>query len=165
MENRWLEFLYQTYHQRLFLFALSLCKDEASAEDLVSETFVKLAFVSLSSEKEVEPWLFRVLKNQFIDSYRKRRHLLDEGQYQVEWLVDPYDATKHYIKDEQKRWMYKKIYQLPDKERNVMLLSLVSQLTDEEIASLLGLTLDYIRTIRYRVKQKLIVFAKEEELL
>ncbi|TDW26420.1 RNA polymerase sigma-70 factor (ECF subfamily) [Breznakia blatticola] len=165
MENRWLEILYHTYHQRLYLFALSLAKDEASAEDLVSETFIKLGVSNLKSEKEIEAWLFRVLKNQFIDTYRKNHRILDEGQYQVEWLVDPYDATKKYIKDEQKRWLYRKIYTLSDKERNVMLLSLVSQLDDVEIAQLLKISLDHIRSIRYRVKQKLIAYAKEEEML
>lgn len=165
MENRWLEILYHTYHQRLYLFALSLAKDEASAEDLVSETFIKLGMSNLKSEKEIEAWLFRVLKNQFIDTYRKNHRILDEGQYQVEWLVDPYDATKKYIKDEQKRWLYRKIYTLSDKERNVMLLSLVSQLGDVEIAQLLKISLDHIRSIRYRVKQKLIAYAKEEEML
>ena len=41
---------------------------------------------------------------------------------------------KHYIKEENKKWLYIQIYQLPSKERDVLLLSVLWNMKDEEIA-------------------------------
>lgn len=52
----------------------------------------------------------------------------------MEWLEDPYDAAKEYVKNEKRRWLYAKIYNLSRKERGVMLLILTTTLSDDEIA-------------------------------
>ena len=49
MEKDILEQLYHTYHRRLTLYALSLCRDPYLAEDLVQEAFLR-AYLSLPEE-------------------------------------------------------------------------------------------------------------------
>ncbi|MDZ7834401.1 MAG: RNA polymerase sigma factor [Alkalibacterium sp.] len=62
---------YRKYHKELYLYALSLCRDDELAKDLVSETFYKAFIGSNVPEGSFKYWLFRVLKNHFIDLKRK----------------------------------------------------------------------------------------------
>lgn len=83
MQKKILEYLYETYYQMLFLYALSLTKHKEDAQDIVQETFIK-AYLSLDNNTDIKNWLYKVLKNAFIDTYRKRKPLLDEGQYHLD---------------------------------------------------------------------------------
>lgn len=159
-----LEEAYQLYERSLFLYALSLTQSKEDAEDLVSETFIK-AFLSYNDQNgNVKNWLLKVLKHLFIDKYRKKKKLLDENSYPIEWMKDQYDAMEYYIKEERKRWLYMKLYSFPQKERDVMLLTLTFNLCDEDIAEYMGLSINNIRTIRYRVKKKLCDLVEKEGL-
>jgi RNA polymerase sigma factor (sigma-70 family) len=58
----------------LYNFAYRLVQDEDNANDLVQETFLKAFKYALSFEKGTnsKAWLFRILKNTFINDYRKK---------------------------------------------------------------------------------------------
>ncbi|HEX6470549.1 MAG TPA: sigma-70 family RNA polymerase sigma factor, partial [Streptosporangiaceae bacterium] len=60
---------------QLFSAALRMTRNPADAEDLVQETFAK-AFASFHQFREgtnLKAWLYRILTNTFINSYRKRQ--------------------------------------------------------------------------------------------
>ena len=60
---------------QLYSAALRMTRNPADAEDLVQETFAK-AFASFHQFKEgtnLKAWLYRILTNTFINSYRKRQ--------------------------------------------------------------------------------------------
>lgn len=144
------EVYYKLYHQ-LFLYALSLTKNKADAEDLVSNAFVKAI---LSFDKgDIKPWLYKVLKNEFYN-YRKRKKRIIED-YEFERVSDNKDLLKDIIKDERRQWLYAEIYALKEPEREVMLLSLQGDLNDESIAEIIGISVQNVRVIRFRVKNKL----------
>ncbi|WP_067907137.1 sigma-70 family RNA polymerase sigma factor [Actinomadura rubrobrunea] len=59
----------------LYSAALRMTRNPADAEDLVQETFAK-AFASFHQFREgtnLKAWLYRILTNTFINSYRKRQ--------------------------------------------------------------------------------------------
>ena len=65
---------------RLRAFAVSLCRDQSRADDLVQETFAKAwkyqsRFVTGSNLKA---WLFTILRNTFISELRKRKGEIDD---------------------------------------------------------------------------------------
>ena len=144
------EVYYKLYHQ-LFLYALSLTKNKADAEDLVSNAFVK-AILSFD-QGDIKPWLYKVLKNEFYN-YRKRKKRIIED-YEFERVSDNKDLSKDIIKDERRQWLYAEIYALKEPEREVMLLSLQGDLSDESIAEIIGISVQNVRVIRFRVKNKL----------
>lgn len=165
MKEKELEYIYHKYYQSLFLYAISLTKSVADAQDLVAETFLKVILNYDDSITNIKPWLIKVLRNLFVDHYRKRRKIIDECKIKIEWLEDPYDVMKEIIKEDQKRWLYDKIYKLQIKEREVMLMSLTLHMSDEEISEVTALSESNIRVIRHRVKLKLIELAKKEGYL
>ena len=63
------------YLDQLYSAALRMTRNPSDAEDLVQETFAK-AFGSFHQFKEgtnLKAWLYRILTNTFINSYRKRQ--------------------------------------------------------------------------------------------
>src|SRR5688500_10091441 len=57
------------YLDDLYRFAMSLCHNQADAEDLVSDTVLKAIENNgkLNDKTKAKQWLFRILSNQFID--------------------------------------------------------------------------------------------------
>lgn len=68
------------------------------------------------------------------------------------------------FKDEQKRWLYRSIYRLSKKERDILLLSIQSGLKDLEIANIMNLSIENIRVIKHRAKTKLIQMSEEDNI-
>ncbi|MEY9871837.1 RNA polymerase sigma-70 factor (ECF subfamily) [Streptacidiphilus sp. MAP12-33] len=63
------------YLDQLYSAALRMTRNPADAEDLLQETFVK-AFASFHQFREgtnLKAWLYRILTNTFINSYRKKQ--------------------------------------------------------------------------------------------
>ena len=60
---------------QLYGAALRMTRNPADAEDLVQETFMKAfaAFDSYTEGTNIRAWLFRILTNTYINSYRKKQ--------------------------------------------------------------------------------------------
>src|SRR6056300_1182213 len=58
----------------LYNFALRLTTDPADAEDLVQDTIVKAFrfFSSFEKGTNAKAWLYRILKNSYINNYRRK---------------------------------------------------------------------------------------------
>jgi len=87
-----LEFLDQMYSA-----ALRMTRNPADAEDLVQETFVKAysAFHQFAQGTNLKAWLYRILTNTYINSYRKKQR--QPQQYPTEQVQDwqLYAAEEH----------------------------------------------------------------------
>ena len=60
---------------QLYAAALRMTKNPSDAQDLVQETFVKAfaAFGQFTQGTNLKAWLYRILTNTFINSYRKKQ--------------------------------------------------------------------------------------------
>ena len=60
---------------QLYAAALRMTRNPADAEDLIQETFVKAfaAFHQFQEGTNLKAWLYRILTNTFINSYRKKQ--------------------------------------------------------------------------------------------
>jgi len=69
--------LYEEFEGRLHRYAMSLAHDSDRADDLVQETFIRamahLELLDLLKDYQRRAWLYRVLKNLFIDEQRTRQ--------------------------------------------------------------------------------------------
>jgi len=63
------------YMDQLYAAALRMTRNPADAGDLVQETYVKAyaAFTSFEQGTNLKAWLYRILTNTFINSYRKNQ--------------------------------------------------------------------------------------------
>ncbi|MEY2849812.1 MAG: hypothetical protein RI885_2479 [Actinomycetota bacterium] len=76
------------FMDQLYGAALRMTRNPADASDLVQETFVKAfaAFAQFQQGTNLKAWLYRILTNTFINSYRKKQR-------------DPYQGTIDDLED------------------------------------------------------------------
>jgi RNA polymerase sigma-70 factor (ECF subfamily) len=76
------------YLDQLYSAALRMTRNPADAEDLVQETFTKAfaAFHQYKPGTNLKAWLYRILTNTFINSYRKKQR--EPQQSQAEEVED-----------------------------------------------------------------------------
>jgi RNA polymerase sigma-70 factor (ECF subfamily) len=85
------------YLDQLYPAALRMTRNPADAEDLVQETFVKAysAFHQFAEGTNLKAWLYRILTNTYINSYRKKQR--QPQQYPTDQVQDwqLYAAEEH----------------------------------------------------------------------
>jgi len=70
------------FMDQLYSTALRMTRNPADAEDLVQETFLKgyRAYERFEAGTNLRAWLFRILTNTYINSYRKKQRRPDETE-------------------------------------------------------------------------------------
>ena len=83
------------YLAQLYPAALRMTRNRADAEDLVQETFTRAyaAFGQFEPGTNLRAWLYRILTNTFISSYRKRRRDPVPAAEIQDWQLAP--AASH----------------------------------------------------------------------
>lgn len=160
----------------LYNFALRLTSDPNDAEDLVQDTIVKAYRFFSSYEKgtNAKAWMFRILKNSFINNYRKTSKKpsqvdYDEvSSYYESVRADSTDTTdleslmfREMMDDD----LSEALSRLPEDFRTVVLLCDVDGYTYEEIANMLDVPIGTIRSRLHRgrnlLKTELLEYAKK----
>lgn len=153
--------LYERYYQPIFLYAYSLTRSKEDAEDLTANTFVK-ALTTFKSGN-IQAWMYTVLRNEFFDLKRRRSREKICEDYPEDILPDSDDVLQMYIQNEERKWLYEQINRLPERERELMLLTIQLGCPDREIAQILGITVEHVRVLRHRAKQQILKNSKEEK--
>ena len=85
-----LEELYRRYRMDLYRYLCFLTHDPVQAEDLLSETFVRVIkrLPTFRGECEVKTWLFGIARNIWLESLRKRRPTVSADDLLVTYLTD-----------------------------------------------------------------------------
>ena len=119
MQKKDMEKIYGMHYRELYLYAHSLCRNAEQAKDLTSETFYR-AFVSFDKKEEkLKYWLFRVLKNLYIDERRKKSWVLMES---LEVPVEE-SPLAQLLKTEQRRVLFEIILLLPEEYSELLVYS------------------------------------------
>lgn len=159
----------------LHTFAYHLSFNEDDAKDLVQETFLKAyrALDSYESGTNAKAWLFKILKNAYINQYRKkirRPTTVDyedyigyqdkEDQSSVEFLDLREEIFDNLIGDE----VTSAVNSLPVDFRAVILLCDVEGFTYEEISKIIDIPIGTVRSRLHRarnmLKEKLTSYAR-----
>ena len=160
MDNILFQEIYKRYYRKLFCYALSLCRNKDDAEDLVSETFVR-ALLSWQGSGTIEAWLYKVLKNLYIDETKRKRHYAETDPGYIENIASMTNSGS----DEKVRWLYRKIMQMKSLAKEILFLTVTSGLKDQEIAELTHVSVSNLRVIRHRAKESLKDMARKEGLI
>lgn len=159
----------------MYNFALRLTSDPSDAEDLVQDTIVKAFRFFSSYEKgtNAKAWLFRILKNSYINNYRKKSKKPSQVDYdEVSTFYETIRAERTDTSDLEDK-MFRELIdddisnaldELPEDFRTVVLLCDVEGFTYEEIANMLDVPIGTIRSRLHRgrnlLKAQLMEYAK-----
>jgi len=145
----------------MYNFALRLTSDPNDAEDLVQDTIVKAYRFFSSYEKgtNAKAWLFRILKNSYINNYRKKSKQPNQVDYdEVATFYETIRDERTDTSDLEDK-MYRELIdddissaleELPEDFRTVVLLCDVEGFTYEEIANMLDVPIGTIRSRLHR---------------
>lgn len=146
--------LYQSYAPLVRRFALFLCGNPALADDITSETFVR-AWTSRGKIQEatVKAYLFTIARNLFRDHLRinKRWTELEES------IADPRTGVQiHAEQKEEVAALMLVLQQLSEIDRAALLMRVQEDMSYEEIAQALEITLATAKVKVHRARLKLI---------
>lgn len=151
------ESLYEEHHADLLRYMVRYCGDPDLAEDVVQETFVRLAERPPADERNLRAWLFTVATHLVRDVWRtrrRRRELLDETPGDAP-IGDPGDTPETALsRKERRRIVRTALDELTEKERTVLLMR-EEGFAHREIAQAVGTTTGSIGTMIARAMWKL----------
>lgn len=163
------EGLYYKYSDRLYNFAFRFVADEHTAQDIVHEAYGTLW--EKFEGKESDAWqalLFRIVRNRSIDTLRHQsslrivsltdsfRNVCDEGLYQMDFAVN--DSDRKTIYDELTANIHSIMGKLPDRCREVFMMSRFQNMKNKEIAAALKIS---EKAVEKHIHKALTVFRKE----
>ena len=148
----------------LYNFALRMTGDEDDADDLVQETFLKAFrfFDKFEKGTNCKAWLFRILKNSYINDYRKTTKEPNKVDYEdvqnfYENIKSDEVESKHYELDAFNNLLDDEISSaittLPEDFRTVIILSDIEGFTYEEIADFVDIPVGTVRSRVHRARK------------
>ncbi len=148
--------LYESYARDVYRFALYLSGDPALADDITSETFIK---VWSSAEPlrlaTVKAYLLAIARNLWLMERRRsaRSELLDDTVPDSSQSV----SRQVEVKDELAR-VLRALREIPEMDRAALLMRVDEGLPYEEVAAALGLPVSTVKVKVHRARLKLAQF-------
>lgn len=154
--------LYREFYKRSFLFARSYVHDEMVAEDIASESLIKLWEVSRSKDiGNPQATLFIILKNKALDylkheavKQKRLASLSDLGKRELEIRISTLEANtpeKIFAQDIQSI-IDRTVSSLPDQTRLVFTMNRYQGFSKKEIAETVGIT---VKGVEYHLARAL----------
>ncbi len=149
-----LETLYRRHAPAVLRFAWGLCGDRTRAEDLVSETFVRLLTKAPPIKTQTAlAYLLAIARNAFLDGARSRRREVPLADDLRAPGLDPADR----LDDARRlRAVMGKLRALPEGERAALLLRVDHELPYDEIAGVLGISVTAAKVRVHRARNRLV---------
>ncbi|MDP9359645.1 MAG: RNA polymerase sigma factor SigZ [Chloroflexota bacterium] len=149
------EAVWHALHDRLLRFIRARVEDDAAAEDILQEVFLRIhaRIGSLRDEARLDGWVWQITRNAIADHHRARRRTValpealpapEGGEADVEeaarWLLPAVRAT---------------IDALPEPYREALLATEFDGLSQQELATRAGISLSGAKSRVQRAREKL----------
>lgn len=159
--------VYESLRAPLYSFLVRLCKSRELAEDLLQETWLRLARHAplFPADTKLRPWLFTVARNLYRS--QRRWSLLDAERLRDWGLIHSERAEsgfESFAASAEQRAVERALASLPAAEREILLLCGWSGFEPMEAAEILGLRADAVRQRLRRARAKLRERLRQMEL-
>ncbi len=149
------------YKTRLTRLAWSVVRNEDDAMDVVQDSFIKIyrKLHSFRGASKLYTWLYRIVMNHAIDYVRKRPRAVILPVDEL--LREPPEKDKSnrpdfkLLNDELHTKIFEAVDKLPEKQKQVVLLREVEDLSYNEIAETLGCSVGTVMSRLYYAREKL----------
>lgn len=148
-----LETIIRSYHAVLCRFAEKMLPDASLAKDVTQECFIKLwrSDRTFDSLKGLKAWLYTITRNGCLDLIRSRSRLDSRHR---DATANEEDAGQPVIADiiraESVALIYQAVKAMPEKMRQIFLLSYREGMTVSEISAHLGMNLKAVKKQKYK---------------
>ena len=157
--NKEIEEYYRKYGQKVYAYLISICHEPYTAQDLTQETFLQAlrCLNKFDNKCSVCTWLCQIAKNLWLKELKRRKYhpstSKEPDMYELDIsIISPDDRIEN---TDTKMYVLKQIHDLPERDKEIVLLRATGALSFEEIGQLFGKSAGWARVTYYRAKQKL----------
>ena len=149
------EVLYKRHRGPLFRFLLGQLRDRPLAEELYQDVWQKVIGARAGWEPDAafSTWLYRIAHNRLNDHWRAQRHRPPapvDAELRTAALADPDDPESLAEASEQQQRLQQALAELPEEQREAVLLRLQQELSLEEIGAITGVGRETVKSrLRY----------------
>lgn len=150
-DEKSLEILINKHNQRLTSFIYSKVLDRAIAEDIFQDTFIKVIKTlkrgAYNEEGKFLPWVMRIAHNLIIDHFRRNKRMPKfEGSEDFNIFSvlgdNKLDAERQLIKDQIDSDLGLLIEELPDDQKEVLVMRIYKDMSFKEISENTGVSIN-----------------------
>jgi len=149
------ELLYARHRGSLYRFLLRQLRDPALADEFFQDVWQRViaARQGWKPEAAFRTWLFRIAHNRLNDYWRGLKHrpaAPEDADERAARVPDPSSPERELSEFEQRRRLQLAIEELPEEQREVVLLRLEQELSLEEIGQITGAGRETVKSrLRY----------------
>jgi len=149
------EQLYARHRLRLYRFLLRHLRDGGLADELFQDVWQKViaARAGWVPDAPFSTWLYRIAHNRLTDHWRALKHrppAPEDSDERAARIPDPDTPERNLSEFEQRRLLQLALDELPEEQREVLLLRLEQELTLEEIGAITGVGRETVKSrLRY----------------
>jgi RNA polymerase sigma-70 factor, ECF subfamily len=116
--------LYKKHYKELYYFGIKQKELSADVSDVLQDVFTKFYFEIKSGKRIENPraWLYKVLINHIRTNYRIDNSRASKHDEISKSAQLSYDTHESYIMNEQQKIIVEGIMQMPEREKNILLL-------------------------------------------
>ena len=153
--------IYDSFARKVLNFIYRMVHSSEEAEDLTQETFVAVyqKLGTLQDSDKFEAWLFRIARNFIYQRYRKRAPAAvsidapsEDGRLMTELVDGRKNPDEEYQTQELEGVITDVIADLPEKYREVFVLSALQHLSYQQIANIVGRSIPSVKTDIHRAR-------------
>lgn len=154
--------LYDSYYRALVGYSVQFVEDKDTAKDIVQSIFQKIMerHIDMDNELRVKAYLYNSVRNMSLNNLRRKsaeiQYVKDQTLYYEQYGVND-EGEEEFFTEEIFRLLFKKIDELPSRQREVFVLSMEGK-TYKEIGEALRISTETVKT----QKQKAIKRLKKE---
>ena len=162
------DLLVKKYQKKIYFLAYRMVRNHDAADDVAQETFIN-AYSSIKSFKlgySFYTWLYRICMNLSINYLKRQKFVISESQFEeevspLEKETDSEDPLSLLVQKERERKIEHAIDSLPPKYKAVFILKVYEDLSYEEIAQTLKISLGTVMSRLFRAREKLQALLKD----
>lgn len=159
-----MQVLYARHHVRVYRFILRLTRNEATAEDMISEVFLEIwrSAGKFEGRSQVSTWMLSIARFKTLSALRKRsEEELDDGvAEQIEDHAD--DPEVSLAKKDKGAVLRECLNALTTEHREVIDLVYYHEKSVEEVAGIVGIPEATVKTRMFYARKKLSELLKEQ---
>jgi RNA polymerase sigma factor (sigma-70 family) len=158
--------LVETYQDMVFNTALGIVQNTEDAEDVAQEVFIQVyrSIDQFKGDARLSTWIYRITTTKALDHIRSRKRkkrfafITSLFGANDELLHEPVDFQHPGIvlnRKEQAALLFRMINQLPDNQKIAFQLHKTEELSYQEIADVMGISVSAVESLLFRARQNL----------
>lgn len=157
--------IHDQFYERVKKFILASVRDDSVADDLVQDAFIRIQenLGSVKDPSKISSWIFRIAHNLCQDHFRARKKVTSHEEIN-DGLANLQETPlqKKVEQGEMSQCVQDQLSLLPESLRSVLILFDVMDFSHQEIAGILGLSVENVKVRLHRARKKLKAILEEK---